>query len=165
MSALEYPPAPSGDALAHALLGRLDRQTELLAEIAGVLAPKVLRPSLQDVVGAAQTIAYVDFPVPGGVNVIYELQRITFWSNTAQANPAGALYVMDAVPLNPRTVAFDAGYLEEGPWSLKAGTVNEGAAPIIAKGGEHLLVQWSGLVAGDQIKVGLQLRQAWQAQD
>ena len=164
MSALEHTPAPSGDALVHALLGRLDRQTELLAELAGVLTKARERPGGQGVANAAG-IAYVDMPAPGGVNLQWLIERLTFWTNTAQANPSGALYVMDSLPLTIGSVALDAAYLEEGPWSLKAGTLNENAAPILVKGGEHAIVQWTGLAVGDVIKVGMQLKQAWQAQD
>jgi hypothetical protein len=147
----------------HLLLGRLDRQTELLAQVAGPLATHRQRPNM-GAVGNANNVATATYPVPGGVDLIWQIERWTFSTNSAQANPVVSLFVMDSIPLNANSAALDDTYLEDTS-TLKRGAINESSAPIFVKGGEVVLVQWTGIVNGDICKSGLQLKQSWQAQD
>lgn len=142
-----------------------DRMQELLAEQAQVLAPKRHRDSQQ--VASTGAIAHVVFSTaPGGVNLIILIERVSHSTTSAQANPQFGLFVMDALPLNADAAQLDDNYLAElGTANIKRQVINEQAAPILVKGGEVVIGQWTGIANGDVCKARIQYRRAWQAQD
>jgi hypothetical protein len=148
----------TGDELS-VLLERFDRMNVLLATIAEVLSPKRYRPvqeALEDGTGRAT----IDFPVfPGGADLIWVVERTFVWTNST-GTPAVGIFVLDAVP---KSTTFNPRDLVD--WTNAPIAAGEQTQPFLAKGGEHVVAQWSGLSAGALCRFRLQYRQTWQSPD
>lgn len=147
-----------------ALLKRIAIATEEFGAPGGLEPP---RQRLSQLITSAGAIAGTGWQLaPGGVNSIWLIERISLVTNTAQATPVGSVYVTESLPAGGLpslgTVALDDLNLAETT-TLKRQVFNEADAPIFVKGGEWLLVQWTGLAANDQCRARIQARQAWQA--
>lgn len=155
-----FNPQAHADAIVQALF----RQSELLAEIAGTLSTKRYRLSKM---GAADTNGRLTlvFPVvPGGDNMIWEIDRWTYSAVSGQTTWTCGMYVIDSLPPQQPTPALDDQYLAD--WSnIVPKAVSDEFRPVVAKGGEVVAIQFQGLNSGDVGKARLQYRQTWQASD
>lgn len=158
----------------HALLEVLNRQTEFLAVLAGVLEPKRYRlgqRGVEDGTGKG-TIMY-DLS-PGGVDKLVMIERIAVATNST-GTPACAAYVMEGIP-GPYTLTGGVLTIPSllvppspprvaGPIGVNGTGELLSDAPIMVKGGENFFLQWTGLSAGALIQAHIQYRLAWQSPD
>ena len=154
------------------LLLRLDRQTELLAQIAEELAPKRYSPSQLSNGGAgggANTQATIVFPnVPGGANKIWLVEKIL--AITLGAAVTSCLVFagegIAGTPPNGGYPVLPTLLLADGDETAnKLIQVFDRVNPIPVKGNETLAVQWQGLTAAAVVFARIWYRIAWQAQD
>lgn len=146
-----------------AMMQRLDRAIELLAEQSGILTAR--RYTLEQMVVSVGTIAAVIFPVvPGGDNLVWLLERYTQSTNSSGA-PTFGVYIMDIPPPTVQTAALDDLYLRD--WTnLTPKSVGDNRNPIQARGGQVVIGQWQGLAgAGAICKATIQAKLAWQGTD
>lgn len=159
---------PAHGALHHPVLEALNRQTELLAVLAGVLAQKNYRLAQQALVNASgfATIAFPSFP--GGVDKEWIVDRVFLYTSSTAV--ACGVFILDGLPYNipqdnpnAATVAFDP--LNQHDFTNVAIAAGEQIKPLLVKGGEVLAFQWSGATVGAKCVARVQYRQAWQGVD
>lgn len=148
----------------HPVLEVLNRQTEMLAVIAGILGQKTFRLAQQAIVNAGgfATIAFPSFP--GGVNKEWLVDRVFLWTNSSSI--AAGVFVLDGTPLgmaldNPNAMAAAIDPLNQHDFTNLAIAAGEEIKPLLIKGGETLAFQWSGATVGAKCIARVQYRQVW----
>lgn len=154
----------------HPVLEVLNRQTELLAVLTGILEPKrykQMQEALEDGTGKATAI-FTSWP--GGVNKLWLVER-TVVSTTSTGTPIAGVYVLDALPSVQRAASGAAvvpqisnRYLENVS-NVAINADDNGISPVLVKGSEVLVVQWTGLSAGAVCTARIQVRLSWQSTD
>jgi hypothetical protein len=155
----------------HALLEALNRQTEFLGVIAGILEPKRYRIAQETYEDGATKATAVFESWPGGVDKLWLVERSVVYTNST-GTPTVGVYVVDSLPtpvtvgplnqpivpvLSPR----DLHDYSNVPIAASDNTI----APVLVKGSEKLVFQWAALSAGARCAARIQIRQAWQSPD
>lgn len=162
---------PGHSTAMHPLLEVMNRQTELLSVLSGILEPKRYRlagETTEDGTGKG-TIVFESWP--GGVDRIYLVERSIVYTNST-GTPVVGMYVTEGLP-GPVTVgasnqpivpALNARDLHDYSNLLIAANDNA-IAPALVKGAEKLVFQWTGLSAGARCVARVQMRLTWQSPD
>lgn len=165
---------PQHSAAHHPILEALNRQTELLADVAHVLEPKryrLVQETAEDGSGGSKaTVAFDSWP--GGVDKLWVIERHIALTNST-GSPTVGVFVTEALPspvtraagnqlvvpvLNLRDeVDAGTGTVAVGPLATQG--------PVLVKGGETLVFQWASLSGGARCVARIQFRQAWQSTD
>jgi hypothetical protein len=142
----------------HPILEALNEHTLMLARLCEVLAPVRYRDA-QEMFEDGTGRATIDFPigVPGGVNNVALIERYVPFTNST-GTPVLGVYVLDAVP--PKTTFNSRDLVDFTNLTVASG---DQVNPVMVKGTEHLLFQWTGLSAGARCSCRIQYRRAWQA--
>lgn len=149
---------PYHSAAHHPILEALAENNRLLAELSERLAPRRWRESQEKLEGGTGTVT-LDFPVgaPGGVDLVVLVERYVPFTNST-GTPVLGVYVVDAVPPG---LVFNSRDLADYTNLLVAS--GDQVNPVMVKGGEHLVFQWTGLSAGARCSCRIQYRRSWQA--
>jgi len=156
----------------HPLLEVLNRQTELLAVLAGVLEPKRYRLSAeaQEDGNGRATVWFENWP--GGVGKLWLVERSMVYTDSTAGNLNVGMYIVDSLPrvtyqagtgvpvvpaLNPRDLSDYS--------NLAIAAQDNAHSPALVKGSEKVVFQWSGLSGGARVMARVQLRHCWQAID
>ena len=151
------------------VVARLDRCNALVAQLAGALAPPIYRPDPQQAIVNASGFATLVFPHwPGGVNKLWQVERVFVFTNSL-AEPELIVYVFEGAPVgldlrNPNSMTTLLNPLHARDATNLRVAAGDQLAPIIVKGQENIAFQWPGLNQGALWTAGFQYRLAWQGE-
>lgn len=142
------------------VLELLERQAVALELLSRLLVRRPHRVE-GEAVAPASGLVQIDFPVdPGGVNLLWLIERVGPWTNTSATTVSAGVYIVDVLPSPPGT-AIDARYQVD--FTNYAQVFGDEINPPVAEGGEHVVFQWTGLNQGDRCIARMQYRVAWLA--
>lgn len=158
------------DTKLHPVLEVLNRQTELLAVLAGVLEPRRYPMSMDTYEDGSGKATAIFESWPGGVSKLWLVERTVTYTNST-GSPTMGVYVVDSIPsltygaLNQPVVPILSPRDLRNYTNLVIAADDNPSAPVLVHGGQKLVFQWTTLSAGARCVANVQIRQCWQSVD